>query len=87
MAVSAARARKGPQRGILIDAVVDHAGKVEILLLGRLARPGQLGELLFDRALDVDQLDVGTVPAVQPAALRGEVGRHLPGRAFAAPYP
>jgi hypothetical protein len=79
MAVSAA-----PPEGYtpqdLIDAVVDHAGKVEILLLGRLARPGQLGDLLFDRAFDVDQLGVGTMPAVELAALHGEVGRHLPGQ-------
>ena len=87
MAVSAARARKGPQRGILIDTVIDHAGKVEIFLLGWLARPGQLGELLFDRSLDIDQLGVGTVPAVQPPAFGGELGRHLPRWEFRACIP
>src|SRR5215831_1577809 len=69
---------EGAQCGVLVDAVVNHASKVEIFVLGHLIRPWQLGDLLLDRALDVDQLLGGAVPAVKLATLRGEVSGHLP---------
>ena len=70
---------EGTQRGILVDAIVDHTGEVEIFLFGRLVCPGELGDLLLDWAFEVDQLGGGTVPAIKLAAFQGEVGRHLPG--------
>src|SRR5262249_424267 len=71
---------EGVQCRVLIDPIVDHAGEVEIFLFGRLVCPGELGDLLFDRAFEVDQLGGGTVPAIKLAAFPGEAGRHLPGQ-------
>ena len=71
--------KEGAQCGVLVDTVVNHAGKVEIFLLGRLIRPWQLGDLLLDRAFNIDQFCGAAVPAVELAAFHGELGWHLSG--------
>src|SRR5262249_2990562 len=45
---------EGTQRRILVDTIVDHAGEVEIFLFGRFVCPRKLGDLLLDRAFDID---------------------------------
>ena len=72
--------KEGVQWRILVNAIVDHTGEVEIFLFGCLVCPGELGDLLFDWAFDVDKLGGGTVPAVELATFHGEISGHLPGQ-------